>query len=279
MGENRSSGRMLAARRQELILRQVERQGSARVRELSDLLGVSPMTIRRDIDVLADSGRLSRVHGGAAASREPLEPASVDEPGFAIKSRRQFVEKVGIARHAAELIKPGSAIGLTAGTTTAQLAGELEDISDLLVVTNSLAATSILHQSRRNDLAVLVTGGTPTPSEALVGPIAEAALASLHLDQLFMGVHGMGESAGFSSPNLLEAQTLRAFVASAEEVVVLADHTKWGTTGLSSIGDLSAADVVITDEDIPPDALAVLEAEVETVIVAEQGSSDGLPAD
>lgn len=264
---------MLAARRQELILRQVERQGSARVRELSELLGVSPMTIRRDIDALADDGRLARVHGGAAATREPLEAASADEPGFAIKSRRQFVEKVGIARRAAAMIKPGSAVGITAGTTTAQLAGELADIADLLVVTNSLAATSILHQSRRNDLTVLVTGGTPTPSEALVGPMAEAALATLHLDQLFMGVHGMGERAGFSSPNMLEAQTLRAFVNAAEEVIVLADHTKWGMTGLSSIGDLSAADIVITDDGIPEAALTALESEVETVIVAEQGAN------
>ncbi len=227
------------------------------------------MTIRRDIDTLAEAGQLVRVHGGAAAAPDARDTASADEPGFAAKARRQYGEKTAIAEVASRSIKPGSAIGITAGTTTALLASEL-NVEDLLVVTNSMAVAEVLHQSRRSDLTILVTGGTPTPSRALVGPMAEETLSSLHLDQLFMGVHGMTESTGFTSPNLLEAQTLRSFVSASESVVVLADHTKWGTVGLSTIAPISTADVVITDAGIPSDGLAVLQAEVRDVVVAGQ---------
>lgn len=266
---NSGSGvRLLAARRHELILREVERHGGVRVRELVEVLSVSPMTIRRDIDTLAEAGQLVRVHGGAAAAPDARDTASADEPGFAAKARRQYGEKTAIAEVASRSIKPGSAIGITAGTTTALLASEL-NVEDLLVVTNSMAVAEVLHQSRRSDLTILVTGGTPTPSRALVGPMAEETLSSLHLDQLFMGVHGMTESTGFTSPNLLEAQTLRSFVSASESVVVLADHTKWGTVGLSTIAPISTADVVITDAGIPSDGLAVLQAEVRVVVAGQ----------
>lgn len=268
-----SGVRLLAARRHELILREIDRHGSARVRELVDVLSVSPMTIRRDIDTLADEGRLVRVHGGASAAPNPNSAASSDEPGFAAKARRQYAEKLAIAVKAVERVKPGSAVGITAGTTTALFAGELAHVEDLLVVTNSMAVAEALHQSGRSNQSIVVTGGTPTPSKALVGPMAEATLASLHLDQLFMGVHGMGEPTGFTSPNLLEAQTLRCFIEASESLVVLADHTKWDTVGLSTIAPLAAADVVITDDAISPGALSVLGAEVGEVLTVQSPSS------
>lgn len=260
--------RLLPARRHELILREIERHGGARVRELVAILGVSPMTIRRDIDNLAAQGLLARVHGGAAAAPDGRS-ASSDEPGFAAKERRQYAEKVAIASRAAQMIRPGSAIGITAGTTTALLAAEITNVDDLLVVTNSMAVAEVLHQQRRSDLAVVVTGGTPTPSRALVGPMAEATLARLHLDQLFMGVHGMAESTGFTSPNLLEAQTLRSFIDASTAIVVLADHTKWDTVGLSTIAPLNAADVVVSDDRLPVDALAMLQAECGSAVMVD----------
>ncbi len=272
--DTRTGVRLLAARRHQLILREVERHGGVRVRDLVDALEVSPMTIRRDIETLAELGHLVRVHGGAAAAPSSSDRPSADEPGFAAKARRQYTEKTLIAAEAVKTIKPGSAIGITAGTTTAQLAAELAKIEDLLVVTNSMAVTEILHESRRNDLTTLVTGGTPTPSRALVGPMAEATLASLHLDQLFMGVHGMNESTGYTSPNLLEAQTLRSFIAASESVVVLADHTKWDTVGLSTITPLKTADVLITDSGLGQDAQSVVKGEVGTVIIAGEPLTD-----
>lgn len=271
MVEKRSSqkgnGRLLASRRREVIRGEVERHGGVRVRDLVELLGVSQMTIRRDIDKLHEDGLVVRVHGGAAPARSQ-GTASSDEPGFAAKSRRQFTEKVGIAAAAAELVKPGSSIGITAGTTTAQLASLVSEVENLLIVTNSVAVADLVPEGRSNNSTVVITGGMRTPSRALVGPVAEAALENLHLDQLFLGVHGMSETAGYTSPNLLEAQTLRKFVGTAQSVVVMADHTKWGTVGLSRIGPLDIADTIITDHGIPDDAQAALRSQVPHLIVA-----------
>jgi DeoR family glycerol-3-phosphate regulon repressor len=105
---------------------------------------------------------------------------------------------------------------------------------------------------------VILIGGERTPSDALVGPIATAALKQLHLDLLFLGVHGMDADAGYTTPNLLEAETDRAFVAASRKVVVLADHTKWGTQGISTIAELEEADEVISDAGLSGEAQRIL---------------------
>src|SRR5690606_35373515 len=97
----------------------------------------------------------------------------------------------------------------------------------------------------------ILTGGLRTPSAALVGAVADRAIESLHVDVLFLGVHGMDAAAGFTTPNLAEAHTDAAFIACARRLVVLADATKWATVGLATIAPLAAADVLITDDDLP----------------------------
>jgi DeoR/GlpR family transcriptional regulator of sugar metabolism len=263
---------MLAGQRQLLILEEVRRRGAVRVSELTELLAVSDMTIRRDLDVLAAAGLLDKVHGGATAPGR----LSADEPGFEAKSHRQLEEKEAIARAAAELVEPGQAIGLTAGTTTWRLAHHIVDVPDLTVVTNSIQAANILHRERRPDLTVILTGGVRTPSDALVGPVAVTTLRSLHVDVLFMGVHGMTADAGFTTPNLLEAETDQAFVQSAERVVVTADHTKWGVRGLSRIARLDEVHALVSDHGLPADAKTVLGEHVDQlVIVGNKGRRRG----
>ena len=118
---------------------------------------------------------------------------------------------------------------------------------------------------------VVITGGSPTPSNAVVGPLADRSLAGLHLDQLFMGVHGMAEESGFTTPNLAEAQTNQAFIRSARDVVVMADSTKWGLTGLGTIAELAEVDAVVTDVGLDAAARRVLEREVgEVELVAPE---------
>ena len=107
---------------------------------------------------------------------------------------------------------------------------------------------------------VILSGGIRTPSEALVGPVAIENIRSLHLDFLFMGVHGMSLQAGFTSPNLMEAETNRTFMESAGEIIVLADSTKWGVKGLASIAPLNEANKIITDANISHDAVKSIEA-------------------
>ncbi|HZX53118.1 MAG TPA: DeoR/GlpR family DNA-binding transcription regulator, partial [Ilumatobacteraceae bacterium] len=236
-----------------------------RVSELATLLTVSDMTVRRDLDLLDEAGLLLKVHGGATLRDE----RTTDEPGFEAKSLRNMGEKHAIAMAAAALVRPGAAIGITAGTTTWQLAYHIVDIADLTVVTNSVRVAEVLHQSQRPDRTVVLTGGVRTPSDALVGPVATGTLRSVHLDAVYMGVHGITQRAGFSTPNLMEAETNRAFVASTERLIVLADHTKWNVTGLSSIAPLDAAETLITDTGIPVAAKSVLDEQIGHVVAAD----------
>ena len=163
---------MLAGQRQKFILGEIRRLGAVRVGDLTDLLSVSEMTVRRDLDSLAASGMVEKVHGGATANRR----LSADEPGFEAKSHRQLAEKEAIARTAAELVRPGQAIALAAGTTTWRLAHHLLGVPDLTVVTNSIPVANVLNHEPRPDLIVVLTGGVRTPTDALVGPVAMAAL-------------------------------------------------------------------------------------------------------
>lgn len=255
---------MLAQQRQAAILDQIRATGAVKVSDLVAEFGVSDMTIRRDLEVLADRRLVNKVHGGATT----VHPGSTDEPGFAAKSIRQRAEKAAIAERAAQLVKPGTAVALSAGTTTAELALRMVDVPELTVVTNSIPVADVFYRAGRTDQTVVLTGGVRTPSDALVGPVAVAAIRSLHLDVLFLGVHGMTERAGFTTPNLMEADADRALVAAAERLVVLADHTKWGTVGISSIAALTDAHVLVTDAGLAEPARDILADAVGELIVA-----------
>jgi len=262
--------RALARQRHELILNEIRLRGAVRVTELASQLAVSDMTIRRDLDALDEAGLVEKVHGGATA----LADRSADEPGFAAKSLRNTNEKLSIAQAAATLVRAGTAIGVTAGTTTWQLAYHLTEIADLIVVTNSMRVAEVLDQSPRGDRTVILTGGVRTPSDALVGPVAVQALRTLHFDAVFMGVHGMSARAGFTTPNLNEAETNRAFAEATQRLIVLADHTKWGVTGLSSIAPLHEADTVVTDSGISQEARQSLDENVGRVLIADPNEPD-----
>jgi DeoR/GlpR family transcriptional regulator of sugar metabolism len=265
---------VLAQQRQASILDRVRRQGGARVADLVRVLGVSDMTVRRDIEVLAERGLVAKVHGGAVA----VEGAT-DEPGYAAKAEQQQAEKTAIARAAAALVKPGSAVGISAGTTTAALACEIVDVSELTVVTNSIPVADVFYHQGRPDQTVVLTGGTRTPSDALVGPVAQNAAARLNLDMLFLGVHGMSVRAGFTTPNLSEADTNRALVASARHLVVLADHTKWDTIGIATMARLSDAHVLVVDSGLPRAARDDLAEHVGELIVAQVAPGAGAVGD
>jgi len=256
---------VLARQRQTYILERVHEDGAVRVAELARDLNVSDMTVRRDLELLHQQGLLEKVHGGAMVT----SGSSLFEPGFVVKSELQLSEKDAIASAAADLVTAGMAIALSAGTTTYALARRLTDIEGLTVVTNSVPVADVLYRMGRPDQTIIVTGGVRTPSDALVGPFAVSALRTIHVDLVFMGVHGMDPHSGFTTPNLLEAETNHALVESGRRLVVVADHTKWGVIGISSIARLDQADVLITDAGLEPDARAALGREVRELIVVE----------
>ncbi|MEW1901442.1 DeoR/GlpR family DNA-binding transcription regulator [Streptomyces sp. NPDC086147] len=261
---------LLAEQRRALILDEVRRRGGVRVNELTRRLSVSDMTIRRDLDALARQGVLSKVHGGAV----PVVEASTHEPGFEAKSVLEPSAKDEIARAAAALVTPGMALALSGGTTTYALARHLLDVPDLTVVTNSVRVADVFHEAvrageaRRGAATVVLTGGVRTPSDALVGPVADRAIRSLHFDLLFLGVHGVSVEAGLSTPNLAEAETNTCLMRSARRVVVVADHTKWGTVGLSSFASLDEVDTWVTDGGLSGGTRAEVAEHVPGLVVA-----------
>ncbi|MEU6844272.1 DeoR/GlpR family DNA-binding transcription regulator [Streptomyces sp. NPDC046716] len=274
MSENQN---LLAEQRRSLILDEVRRRGGVRVNELTRKLGVSDMTVRRDLDALARQGVLEKVHGGAV----PVVEASSHEPGFEAKSGLELTAKEDIARAAAPLAAPGTAIALSGGTTTYALAQHLLDVPDLTVVTNSVRVADVFHVAQRTAgtrqgaATVVLTGGVRTPSDSLVGPVADQAIAALHFDVLFLGVHGISPEAGLSTPNLAEAETNRRLVQSARRVVVLADHTKWGTVGLSSFAALDQVDTLVTDAGLPVEARTEISEHMRLVVAGDPDSVPG----
>ena len=260
---------MLARHRQSLILQAVRADGSARVSDLTARLGVSDMTIRRDLEVLAKEGLVEKVHGGAVL---PGKPTASHDPGFEAKLVLEQPEKSSIARPAASLVTPGTAIALAAGTTTYALAQCLLDVPGITIVTNSLQVSNLFGGTRGQDGAgdpVVLTGGVRTPSDALVGPVADLTIRSLHVDMLFLGCYGFDADAGLTTPTLAEGETNRTFMRVARRVVVLADHTKWGLVSLSSFARLSEVDVLVTDDMLPADARAQVVDQVGDVIYAD----------
>ncbi|MFB7310818.1 DeoR/GlpR family DNA-binding transcription regulator [Streptomyces sp. NPDC056192] len=276
MSENQN---LLAEQRRALILDEVRRRGGVRVNELTRKLSVSDMTVRRDLDALARQGVIEKVHGGAV----PVVEASTHEPGFEAKSTLELTAKEDIARVAATMAVPGSAIALSGGTTTYALAQHLLDVPELTVVTNSVRVADVFHTAQRSAATggpragaatVVLTGGVRTPSDSLVGPVADQAIGSLHFDVLFLGVHGISVEAGLSTPNLAEAETNRRFVHSARRVVVVADHTKWGTVGLSSFATLEQVDTLVTDSGLSAEAREEIEEHLPGLVVAGETADD-----
>ncbi len=255
---------MLAQQRQSRIAERVHRTGAVRVAELVDEFGVSDMTIRRDLETLAERGLVAKVHGGATA----VDFGSTSEPGFAVKQVRQEAEKAAIAEAATGLVGPGQAIALSAGTTTWTLAHRLTDVPDLTVVTNSVPVADVFYKSGRPDQTVILTGGVRTPSDALVGPFAVASLERVNVDTVFLGVHGMSARAGFTTPNLLEAETVATLAEKGRRLVVLADHTKFDVVGIATVAALSDADVIVTDTGLGEEARKILAEHVERIVLS-----------
>jgi DeoR/GlpR family transcriptional regulator of sugar metabolism len=267
---------MLARQRQAFILDRVREDGAVRVADLVRELGVSDMTVRRDLEILDERGLLEKVHGGATS----ISGSAIFEPGFAVKSSLQQAEKDAIADAAVGLAEPGMAVAVSAGTTTYALAQRLANVPGITVVTNSIQVADVLYRAGRHDQTIILTGGVRTPSDALVGPFAVAALRTVHVDLVFVGVHGMDPRSGFTCPNLLEADTDRALIEAGRRLVVVTDHSKWGVIGISSIARLDQADTLVTDAGLAPEARVILSGAVRELVIVDplSGASSIVPA-
>jgi DeoR family transcriptional regulator of aga operon len=238
------NSQMLMEERRQYILRLAQDNGRVLVEELSQMLGISSITIRKDLDQLQNRGVLQRTHGGAMLPN----PGSLADPTLQEKERRFSVEKKRISEAAVKLVHEGQCILLDSGTTTTAVAKALKSLSSLTVITN---AVNIASELNGTDFEVLLTGGSLRKNSfSLVGPLAEDMLQDMHADILFLGVDGFDVEAGLTTPNLMESRVNRAMVNSSSKVVAVCDSTKFGRRSLCKIVDASAIHHVITDRNI-----------------------------
>jgi DeoR family transcriptional regulator of aga operon len=236
--------------RRAYIVEQVQQGKLVKVGDLSDYFGVSTVSIRRDLDRLEEHGYLKRIHGGAV----PNPDAGLGE-SYAAKMRRNLDEKQRIGHAAARMIGQGDSLILDSGTTTLQVArhidGDLLTSGLLTVITHSLAIVRELGSWRGVQLIIL--GGVYRPDyELTVGPQTVADLKGLHADKLIIGTDGLTLAGGATANNMLEAEVYRAMSEAADQVIVVADSSKIGVTGVTTIIPVDRIGTLVTDTDASP---------------------------
>jgi DeoR/GlpR family transcriptional regulator of sugar metabolism len=236
----RATKRVLGQTRQRELLHYLRANRVGHVTELSELLGASPSTIRRDLDQLQDQGLVARVHGGATIPEIGTEPAPP------IRATTHAQEKHRIGDKASSLIAEGDTILISGGTTTEAMLGFLGEFSHLTVVTNGITIAAHLAQFPAID--VMVLGGLLRRDEmSLLGHITVQTLAEFQIDKVFMGAFGIDAAQGLSGANLVETQTDRAVISSAPQLIVLADSSKLGQRGPVKLAPITAVSTLITD--------------------------------
>ena len=237
---------MLVDERRQHVLSLIQREGRAIVGELSDQLGISRITIRKDLEHLQSQGLIQRSHGGAL----PVQSSTLFDPSLPEKQKLHSKEKERIAAAAVELVEENQCVIIDSGTTTTAIAQALRKFSRLTVITN---AVNIAAELANVDFEVILTGGTLRKNSfSLVGPLAEEVLGEIHADILFLGVDGFDPQVGITTPNMLESRVNRAMVAAASTVVAACDSTKFGRHSLALIVPPQKIDIVITDTDLDP---------------------------
>jgi DeoR family transcriptional regulator of aga operon len=233
----------------------VGEQEFARVGDLSDMFGVSAVTVRSDLDVLASRGLVRRVRGGAmprpAPAERPFEEAEV----------LSAAEKDAIGALAAGLVSSGDSIIVDVGTTTAAIAAALvqrRDIETLTVFTNSLKVALVLEPAIPR-IDVVVTGGTLRALQhSLVDPLGHTILDRLNVDIVFIGCNGVDPEGGVTNVNLPETEIKRVMLTAGRRRVVVADGSKIGRVALAHLCSIDEVDILVTGSSANRDVVAAL---------------------
>jgi DeoR/GlpR family transcriptional regulator of sugar metabolism len=254
---------VIVEERRQKVLDLISHRGFVGLGDLTREVQVSESTIRRDLEYWHQQGAIKRTHGGAiyvgdATALPPLEE----------RSTRQLDEKKLIARATADRIQDGDAVLLDGGTTTLEVARLLLD-RPVQIVTNSLPIANLFANSRTGDLVVI--GGYVYPRTGVaLGPLTIRMMEDIHVHQTILSVSGITPK-GLFNANLLLVETERAMMRCADEVVVVADHTKIGRPALANLCDLSAIDTLIVYAGVPADQRRALEeAGIRLIVAGEE---------
>jgi len=250
-----------AAGRRSQILQILDEHGQVNVHTLSEELGVSEVTIRNDLDKLEKSKLLVRAHGGAFKTSNIA--LTVTE-----KKRINLDAKRRIGKKAVSLIEENDSIILDSGTTTFEIASRLGDFKKLTVISNALDIINNLSQYQ--NVQVFVPGGFLKEfSMSLVGPMAERNFRQLYCKKLFLGIDGVKPNVGVFTHHMEEAYLNQIMIEIAEEVIVVADSTKFQRTGLAFIESFKKIHKIITDAGIDEETVKMLENNHVEVIIAD----------
>ncbi len=250
----------LEERRQE-ILDRINQAGRASVAELSQQFGVSEVTIRADLQALAERSLVVRTHGGAiAALRGPYELS------LATRRQQQVAEKSRIGAAAAAMVADGDAVFLDSSSTALAIAQNLKNCRDLTVITNGLTIAQELIDAP-GVMVVLMGGTLRRETASLVGGESMGSLRRFNIQKGFFGAHGISVTEGLTDVSLAEAEVKRPVIAMSRQVIAVLDSTKWGRVGLASFANLTQVHRIITDSHAPVELIApVREAGLEIVL-------------
>jgi len=248
--------------RQRAIRDLIEREKRISVNAICEEFTISEATARRDLEMLAKDGKIQRVRGGAIMIEE-----SPPELPMLQRENEQTEEKDQIGHATASLVKPGDTILLGSGTTTLAVARQLYHCKDLTVLTNSLPIINLLVGCPGINLIVL--GGVLRDTElSFIGHITEKALSEVRADKVILGARAISLEHGITNDFMTETLTDRAIIRIGQKVILVADHTKFGTISTAFLASLEDIDIVVTDRDIDPDYVQHLEEMGVEVILA-----------
>jgi DeoR/GlpR family transcriptional regulator of sugar metabolism len=259
----KESNSRLPAERQQRILDILQEEFTVRSSRLSELMHVSEMTIRRDLDTLEKQGLIERTHGGAVSRQERVAgkfrySASVD---------KNLLEKKNIAKRAAAMIEPHDIIYIGEGVTTAHVVRYADSGMPFTIFTNNLGALSEMTDSAAE---LILLPGTYNPgTHALAGPLTMEMIRQINASKVFLGVDGLSLSAGLTTPNLDIAVIERSMIRHTRgQVIAMADHEKFGLVAEISVAPLKNIDVLITDLKISREFKHDLESMGVQVVIA-----------
>ncbi len=252
----------LKVERQKLILETLRDNRQVTVAELSRRFDVSEVTIRRDLRDLDAQGALQRAHGGAIL----VTPAAIEPPVVQRMAQMQN-PKESVGRAAAALVADGESVFIGSGSTTVYVARYLGDRKNLTVVTNAL--TVAIELASAEGVTVVVTGGMMRASElSLVGHIAEQSLREVRVDKVIIGIPAISLEAGLTNDYLPEVMTDRAIIEMASELIVVADHAKFGKIASAYLAPIERITTLVTDPGADSETLDRLERMGIRVIIA-----------
>ncbi len=231
--------------RHKKIIETIKRDGYVSIAYLSEMFGISKITIKRDLDKISSQGYIKKIRGGAA-----VVSTETYEPPYLIRSLEMIEEKKIIATYAASILKPNQIISIDIGSTMFEFAKNILNNIELTIITNWIPIAQVL-MSKRNLVNLFILGGKVRFNElAITGKLATDMLGDFNIDIAFISLSGISLEHGYTDYNDEDIEVKKQIIKRAKKVIILADHSKFGKVAHMNLGDIKMADQIITSEGV-----------------------------